>query len=552
MGDMIRDLFVRLGVWIPPKTVPDIDKLDREIERVKRNMEDAASGALRMGLAIATLAAGAVIGLGKIATSTGEHSIEVERQAKLLNLSRKEYQEWLFVTQRLGGTQRDLADSFLQINEAAQRAVNGSKEMTETFGLIGIGVDQLKGKNASELFDLLATQIAKTTDRGKAMAVVSRLLGEESARKLGPALQMGAEGVRSLRQEAHLLGLVMTDEQLAASVAVGVSWQRLKGIVKGLRLELGAALAPVFDRIIRRMNEWVKVNREWISLKIDRFVELVSSSIRALEAAVRALGGWDTVLSNLAFGAGMLGLLANFSRIQAMVEAIGVSLKLLRAGFVAAGAVFGAAFAPAIIIAAGVAGALFLVYLMIDDVVTYLRGGESVLGGWLTIADSILPVFGAWRAVWWSIGKAIAGAFMETGRFIKAIVLGLSPALQLINAVLMPIVNAFRELFGYWQALNAMAMRPMQWVSSQLDSMTAARANNSQIAAGQLQNSVLGSVQSQIGPKLLSPEMREFAATLNQNNPITFNGFGQSEGDVTRAIESQNRKAAEGFRGFRW
>lgn len=549
--DIIRDLAIRLGLVGAPATKKQLREVDREVERLKQGMEDAASWALRAGVAVATFAVGAATALGALTIQTGQHATEVERQARLLNLSRKEYQEWLFVTESFGGTASDLADSFLQINEASQRALDGSTEMVANFRMLGIGTAELRNKNPSQLFDLLAERLATTADRGKAMAAVSRLLGEEAARKLGPALLSGADAVKQLRLEATELGVVMNDDQLRVTKAVATQWTRLKAVARGLRNEIGAALAPMVERYLRGLMGWVKANRQLISSRIEAWVERLRVSIDLLNAAVRVIGGWDNVLMAVATGAGVLTLLANLGRIEAAVGAIGAALKVLRALAATAGIAIGAPFIPVAVIIAGLAGALFLLGLVVDDVVTHFRGGQSVLGGWLEIIDGIIPAFGVWRDMWWAVATAVGTGFVELGRFASALVKGLAPALQVVDMAIQPVLLALQTLLGLWLQLNAIAMRPMQAATTWLNSQTAASDNNSRIVASQLQASVASSVQGQVNALRMPPTTGGGQTNVTQNQGISFHGFGISRGDVEQALASENRRAAVALQGGR-
>jgi hypothetical protein len=548
--NVIRDLFVQLGIVIKPGSKKDLDKFDKQIEATKQGLEDLASLALRVGAAVVGAGIALATAAGIVAVQTGEQAEAIERQARALGLTRKEYQELLFVFQSFGASDQDMADTLLQINDAAQRAIGGSKEMTENFQAVGVSMADLKGKDPGELFELMADSLSTATDKAKAMSVMSQLLGEESGRKLGPALMEGGDAIRAMRMEASALGVVMRDDQLRVAKQVSVEWRRLKMVAKGLRNELGVALAPMVTKVFRGMFEWVRANRELLSQRITDWVHRLEAAIAFLNASVRLIGGWDQVFMAVATGTGLLLFLANLSKILDTIEAIRLVLPVLRAGAVAAGAAIGAPFIPVAIVVAGLLGALILLGLAVDDVVTHFRGGQSVLGGWLDIIDAAIPAFGVWRDMWWSVAMAFLQGFTNLGMFIGALLEGLKPALELVNIVLDPLLAGMQALLDLWLRLNALASAPMQWATTQLQSYTAASGNNAGVMAGQIQRQVAGSVQSQVDDARLRSAVALAGATNNvtQSQQIQFNGFGASAHDVQRAMESENRKAAVAVR----
>jgi hypothetical protein len=548
---VLREILVRLGVDTQaPMTRRQLKDFEDGLTRVKRSMQDGAEMAAQWSRGLA-LAAGAVAaGIGKLTLDMSGQAIEIERQARLLNLTRAEYQQWLYVIQGLGGTQRDLADSFLQINDAAQRAIGGSKEMTEAFAGIGISTTQLKNKNPSQLFDLIAQQVAKATDKGAALSVVSRLLGEEASRKLGPALVQGADAVKRLKDEAVKLGVVMSDDQLRALKAVGEQWRRLTGLTKGLRNVLAAALAPIVARLLKSLADWIEANRQLIASGIEKWVDRARILLENLNRAVTAIGGWDVVLLQVATGAGMLTLLANMDKVKSLLFGLRVLWAGLGVAATAAASATGIAVAPLVLIVLGLVTAIGLLALGLEDLWVWWQGGDSLLKRNLDLIEQLIPAFGGFRDLVWALVEGTIASVQNLGLFADAIKNGLAPALQLIDPLLQPIIDGLKELVEWWAYGNAIVGSGLSDVAGWVREGSAAGTGNAEALAARLQASLAGAVQGQVDRVLSTvnnTDNSQRSTTFHMNNQ--FGGPGVR--DVIEAVEGTVRRAVPFVQGGR-
>lgn len=550
--NVVRELLVLLGVQISRGTAAQIDSFESSLAAAKLTMADVSTGALTMGRNLALGALAGAMGLAKLTNDMGAQAVEIERQAQLLNLTTEEYQKWLYVTERLGGTQRDLADSFLQINDAAQRAIGGSKEMTEAFAGIGIQTSQLVGLNPSQLFDVVADAVANATDKGKAMGVVSRLLGEEASRKLGPALLQGAAAVKAFKDEAEQLGVVMSDEQLAALKGVSNETRRLTGLAKGLRNVLAAELAPVVTRQVRAAREWLEANRDLIASGIDRWIDRVTILFENLDRAVRLIGGWDVVLMNVAVGAGMLLLLANLDKVLLLVNAVRAGWAVLAT----VAAALGIGLLPLTLILAGLALALAgavagatAFYLALEDIWVFLQGGNSVLGANLDLIESYIPIFGQVRDLVWALVQALGAALRTGARFADAIASGLSPALDMLAFLLDRVYGRLQQIWDIWVRFNERGGEALSVLTAGIRATTGTGEALGAGVAQQLQGNLASSVRGQLasGTSAYQQVDNRVGGAVTQLN--TFVGtVGDEVGD---ALSRAMRRAALATQGGR-
>lgn len=549
---VLREILVRLGVDTQaPMTKKQLQEFEENLERVQKTMRDGVATAVQYGRAVAAMAVGAAAALGGLTVAQANQSAEVEKQARLLNLSKEAYQEWMHLAERSGSNAGDLADVFLQINSAAQDAIGGSEEMRKVFGAVGVQAEALRGLDPGQIFELLAGQVEQATDKSKALAVVSRILGEEGSRQFGPAMLQGAAAVRALRKEAHDLGLVLSDEQLVVMERVSAEWKRTVLLVQGLRKQLAVALAPAVERVLKGWREWIESNRKLIAQRLETWVGRAVSLFENLDRAVQVVGGWDVVLLNVATGAGMLLLLANLDKVKDAIFAIRVAWAAMMTVGTAAAAATGIALLPLTLIVLGVVTAVGLLALGLEDLWVWFQGGNSLLDKNLDLVESMIPAFGGLRDLVWAIAQAFGSAFTKVGLFKDAILGGLAPALRLLDVLVQPLLEAFRELSEWWARGNEVVGG---WLSDAAAQVRGGTMDSHARAAGlasMVQGQLAGTVQGQVDRMVSSTSTVDNSsrnATVNQTNNF---GSGAVARDVTGVLESAARRALPILQGGR-
>lgn len=147
-------------------------------------------------------------------TQVAEFAKQVTKLAPALGMTTEELQKWEYVFARAGLEIDDIADAFATLADRTEDALVGTESMIEDFRLIGITVDQLKGKNPVQLFELFADGVQRTTDTNRALTAIVRNLGDDLGRKLAPMLMKGSEGLKEMREEAEKLGIIIESGNL--------------------------------------------------------------------------------------------------------------------------------------------------------------------------------------------------------------------------------------------------------------------------------------------------------------------------------------------------
>ena len=559
---VIREVFTRLGVVIDPTDQRALEAYNKQIDESKRGFIELGNAVFRASLRVVawttTAVAGAIAAGTRLALSTARVSEEVVQQAAALQLTTDAYQELSSAFRRFGADNNDVADALGTLTDRSEDALGGMQTFIDDFRLIGIEVDDLRGRNPEQLFELFTDRVAQTEDRNAALAATVRILGDDLGRRLNPLLQSGAEGLAAMRQEAHDLGDVLSTEQLAASNQLARSWRDLLEAGRGLRLEIGAALAPMVERNVRAILDWVRANRELLSQRIQDAIGLIGNALNVANKAAALAGGWDAIFLKVASGAGVALLLLNLDKILLLFKGIRIAVLTLEVslGVLAAGA--GLTLGPFLVILGAIIAAFVLWGLAIDDIVTFFRGGDSVLGHNLELIKSMIPFYEELAEIFRALVDVVDSLFDAAVRLAMGFVRGLSPAVDFLVEKLDPLLSKLRALRDIWRTLvtlgRALGVTVRSLVSSELGNVATALRGlatgidvGGVVGASAVQASVAGSVRDQITRNSTSNSTSNNTSnsTITQNVDAT----GRTPGEIGDLLFGELRSARQAVQG---
>ena len=206
------------------------------------SLKGAVAGALSVGF------------IASKAKEVGEFAKEVSELAPALGMTTDELQKWEYVFARFGLELSDTSDAFATLADRTEDALAGTESMIEDFRLVGITVDQLRGKNPQQLFELFANAVANTSDKNRALTAIVRNLGDDLGRKLAPALMMGKKGLEEMRKEAEDLGIVMDESNLQE-----VAERMIQLEITSMRLRsVWGDITSVFSKLVTSFSDGIR------------------------------------------------------------------------------------------------------------------------------------------------------------------------------------------------------------------------------------------------------------------------------------------------------
>jgi hypothetical protein len=414
----IRELLVKIGVSTDKAKLTAFDK--------------ALESAKKTALAVTAAITGAAIGIYKIVSTAAAAADDAAAMSARLGLTTESYQELGYVASRADMSIEEMSASLRVQSKNLDDARRGGKETTETLKRLGLAAKDIRLKDQSSAFDLLITRMRGVKDAQERMALAQKLWGRGGT-ALIPLIDDQTLSVKALREEAHRLGIVMSKEQIAAGSAFDDAMKDAQFVVQGLRNQIGLSLAPVLSDLLGQFTDWAMANREIIATRAREWLmDFTNWAIRTakdVRELVEALGGLKRVLEAVVLiwaGSKLIGatvtLLTLFKELRTVLAGIGAIVGVSAGGVFALILAAVASLAVALSIAVGE-------FLLLEDAIVWLRGGNSVIGDWIAKNREASTVLGS-----------VARALDAVGDLIKSVA-------HAIGDQLSPYVKALSKLF---------------------------------------------------------------------------------------------------------
>lgn len=263
-------------------------------------------------------------------------------------------QELRYAGEAAGASIGDVDGSLQRFSRRLGAAARGNKAMASAFASVGLSLRDSTGKLRSMdevLMDFSDRLAAMPSDAHRATAAQA-LMGR-SGIALATALKGGSVEVARLRKEARELGLVEA-ELAAESSRLVLNQQRLRYAIQWIKTTIAGALLPWLNETIKSWLEWLRINRELVKMKLEQTVKTIAA---ALESVGRVVSSLVYVLKVAYDAWGKFG--------QTLAWVLGIASALL--------VVLGLKKTLALLTVAAL-------WLLLDDFIVWLRGGESVIG----------------------------------------------------------------------------------------------------------------------------------------------------------------------------
>ena len=276
---------------------------DKAGKSLKQNLLQAA---VKVGAGFASLASAAKdVGsrLKGLLDDTAAYGDQVDKASQKMGISTEEYQKWDFVLQRNGSSidvmQKGLKTLSSKISQGSQ-----------AFETLGIATTNADGsfRSTEEVMNDTMAALAGMQDGAQRTALATQLFGGKVAQELAPTLNSGADGIQELKDRADELGLVLSDEGVAASASYKDAMLDLDETIGGIKNSIGTSLLPVVTDLIHKVTDQVipavkdfASQNEWLAptivgittgliafktaLGISTIISGVSQAITAFKAA---------------------------------------------------------------------------------------------------------------------------------------------------------------------------------------------------------------------------------------------------------------------------
>jgi len=268
-------------------------KTDGHAEKVGGTLMKGIGTAAKWGLGLATAAGAGAIALFGMASKASEAAATIDDVAQRTNLSAKTLQEFKHAAEMSGFSMDTIAGSAVKLTATMGKYAEGNKGTIADFEQLGLSAMGANGKlkSTDEMFPQIIAKLAGMTDITERNTLAMSIFGK-SAMDMAPLLNGGAEGVKKLTDEAHKMGLVMSDETVAAGAKFDDSLTLVKSSLGALVTKVGVEALP----IVQQMLEWFTANMPTIQM-------VASTAFDVIGTTVSTVGGFITNTLMPAFNA---------------------------------------------------------------------------------------------------------------------------------------------------------------------------------------------------------------------------------------------------------
>ena len=237
---------------------------------------------------------GSILAVGK---STADYAGDMYDMARGAGIGVEAFQKLAYAGRMSGVETEKLSASLVKFDRMVAEATGGNKTYMQTFEDLGIKIKDSAGnlRQPNEIFEDVADIFHNTEDGIGKTALAVELFGKSGA-DLIPMLNDGKAGLKAFYAEAERLGLALSNEMIAKGDAFSDQLENIGEQVKGVKLQLGAALIPALSaatekisKVIDKITKWVQENPE-LAATIGNIAMTTGKWIAILDTAAIAIG----------------------------------------------------------------------------------------------------------------------------------------------------------------------------------------------------------------------------------------------------------------------
>lgn len=272
------------------KSTDKLSAFERTTGKVGRSMTKAGAAMLGASAAVG----GSILAVGK---STADYAGDMYDMARGTGMGVEAFQKLAYAGRMSGVETEKLSASLVKFDRMVAEATGGNKTYMQTFEDLGIKIKDSAGnlRQPNEIFEDVADIFHNTEDGIGKTALAVELFGKSGA-DLIPMLNDGKAGLKAFYAEAERLGLALSNEMIAKGDAFSDQLENIGEQVKGVKLQLGAALIPALSaatekisKVIDKITKWVQENPE-LAATIGNIAMTTGKWIAILGTAAIAIG----------------------------------------------------------------------------------------------------------------------------------------------------------------------------------------------------------------------------------------------------------------------
>ncbi len=227
------------------------EKAENSGSKVGSAFSSIAKGAAAVGTAVVAGAAAVGGAAYKMAKDTAAAADNVDKMSQKIGISREAYQEWDYVMSQNGMSVDKLQTGIKTLTSQMDSAKKGTSSAVEAFDRLGISVTNSDGslRSQEEVFEETIKALQNMDNETERARLATQLFGKAGV-EMAPLLNQTAESTEALKDKAHELGMVMSDETINAGVEFTDTLDTLKRSFGGIANSLGGTVLPIVQSVL--------------------------------------------------------------------------------------------------------------------------------------------------------------------------------------------------------------------------------------------------------------------------------------------------------------
>lgn len=279
---MALEIFKLVGSIMVDNTKANesLSKTDDKAKGIGQRLASGIGTAAKWGAGIVAAAGAGAAALYGVATKSAETADHIDKMSQKIGISRTAYQELDFILSQNGMSVDQLQGGMKKLVNTMQSARDGSSSASATFEALGISVTDSSGalRNQEDVFYEVISVLQGMENETERNALANDIFGK-SASEMAPLLNAGAGSMEELRQKAHDLGLVLSDETVDAGVAFTDTQDQVKRALASVTTQLGAEVMPIINDFL-----------QWVLSHMPEIQAVIKVAFDAIHVVVQAVG----------------------------------------------------------------------------------------------------------------------------------------------------------------------------------------------------------------------------------------------------------------------
>jgi phage-related protein len=258
-----------------------LDALDNKAKSTGTSLGGVIGGVAKYGTVIAgavTAAGSAVLGF---ATKAAQQSDTIDEMSQKLGLSKTAYQEWGYVLKLNGGDIESMGVGMKSMTALMEDAQAGGSKSAEIFGRLGINIADVSKMSRENAFNTVVTALQGVTDETDRASLATQVFSKAGI-NLMPTINMTADQLQGMKDRAHELGLVLSDEAVTAGGQFADQMEETKATLGALGAQALAPLMPMLNDLMKSFTDVLPSLMSFIEPLVQQLMPVIQTLISQL------------------------------------------------------------------------------------------------------------------------------------------------------------------------------------------------------------------------------------------------------------------------------